>query len=172
MKRWLVIFVIFFLVVLNLVIYGKILNQKFMKEKETAKITLSPTPTLTPTLTPTPTLAPSPTPTPIPTKPPIVVKPTSASLTMDEMFVKYGGIYGVDPATLRKIAGCESGFNPNAISEDYGGLFQFSSLGWTEARGRLGADATQSLRFNAEEAIRTAAHEIQYKGTSGWSDCD
>lgn len=143
----------------------------------TTAIIPSPTETIIPSLTPTPTLLLTPTAkpkitfTPTPT-PAFTMQTSSPQTNFDELFAKYGAQYGVDPEKLKSIASCESGFDPNQVTGIYGGLFQFSSLAWSEARGRIGLDATDSLRFNAEESIRTAAHEIQIKGTSGWSDCD
>jgi hypothetical protein len=127
-------------------------------------ITFSPNPTSSPTLTlkPTPYIS--------ITKAPSVI--LSKPLSLDELFEKYGLIYGVDKNVLKKIASCESGLDPNQVTGIYGGLFQFSDLSWTEARGRMGKSADQNLKFNAEESIKTAAFEINYKGTSGWSDCD
>lgn len=139
------------------------------------QIIVQPTPTLTPTPTPLPTLTPVPTriPTVSPTPTPFQ-NPTSTPkpLSLDELFAKYGAQYNVSPDVLKKIAGCESGFNPNAVRDDYAGLFQFASFAWVEARARIGLSNDQNLRFNAEESIRTAAHEINFKGTSGWSDCE
>lgn len=102
----------------------------------------------------------------------LTTKPTVKAFSLDELFAKYGAQYHVDPGVLKKIAGCESGYDAGQITGDYAGLFQFASFAWIEARGRMGLPADQSLRFNAEESIRTAAFEINYKGTSGWSDCD
>lgn len=133
--------------------------------------TQMPTPTLT--STPTPTLTPAPIPTSTPSPLPPTPKPTIITApNLEELFTKYGNQYNVSPETLKKIASCESGFNPNTVTQDYAGLFQFASFAWTEARGRIGLNNDQNLRFNAEESIRTAAFEINYKGTSGWSDCD
>jgi hypothetical protein len=126
----------------------------------------SPTTTTIPAFTPTPTLIPTPT---------IRVLPTinaNTPQTLDQLFSKYGAIYNVDPNVLRKIAGCESGYDVNQVTGDYAGLFQFASFAWIEARGRMGLSNDQSLRFNAEESVKTAAFEINYKGTSGWDDCD
>lgn len=132
------------------------------------------TPTNIPSLYKTPTLtqAPTFTPTPIPTSPTPIITVTTSSTNLEELFGKYASQYNVSKDLLKKIAGCESGFNPNAVNNDYAGLFQFASFAWREARSRLGADDNLDLRFNPEESIRTAAHEISYKGTSGWSDCD
>lgn len=171
MKKWIPIIAIFILIIINLFVYGLILNQK-INDAKIENITSSPAIVISPTstvfITPTFTLTPTPTTVPKATKVPAV----SAPVTFDELFNRYGAIYGIDPAVLKKIADCESGFDPNQITGDYTGLFQFGSIPWQEARGRLGANPDLSLRFNAEESIRTAAHEIQFKGTSGWSDCD
>jgi hypothetical protein len=141
--------------------YNSVLGKNIIKaptKRPIPTLTQTPTPTLTPTFTPTPT------PTPIPV---IITSPS-----LEDLFIKYGKQYNVDKELLKKIAGCESGFNPNAVKDDYAGLFQFASFAWIEARGRMGLSNDLSLRFNAEESIRTAAFEINYKGTSGWSDCD
>lgn len=131
------------------------------------------TPTSAPTSIPTSTLTPTPTKI-IPTQ---IISPkptanTSKPQTLDDLFIKYGAIYNVNPDVLKKIAECESGFDVNQITGDYAGLFQFASFAWREARGRIGLPDDLNLRFNAEESIRTAAFEINYKGTSGWDDCD
>jgi hypothetical protein len=81
-------------------------------------------------------------------------------------------MYVVSKDLLQKIADCESEFNTNATNGDYAGMFQYSTLAWKAARGRIGLDSNPSLRFNAEESIKTAAHEIQTRGTSSWPNCD
>lgn len=150
------------------IVFGGVFFQfkiKLDKQLEIPIPTLAPTPTVTFTLTPTiliPTRIISP-------KPTVII---SIPLTLDELFVKYGSQYNVSPDVLRKIAGCESGYDVNQVTGDYAGLFQFALFAWVEARGRMGLSNDQSLRFNAEESIRTAAFEINYKGTSGWDDCD
>jgi soluble lytic murein transglycosylase-like protein len=108
----------------------------------------------------------------LPTSTPIPFPTRAAPSDLDALFEKYGNQYHVDKELLKKIARCESNFDPNATNKDYAGLFQFASFAWVEARGRMGLNDDLNLRFNAEEAIRTAAFEINYKGTSGWSDCD
>lgn len=160
---------IFFLIpltiVLVIVISGILFNSKKLIINEIpSSITPTPTISTTPTFTPTP----SPEPTLIPTS----IPQTTTTKSLDYLFTLYGSRYGVDSQVLKKIAGCESGFDVNQITGDYAGLFQFGSTPWIEARGRLGENNDLNLRFNAEESIKTAAHEIQIKGTSGWGDCD
>ncbi len=125
-------------------------------------------PVLTPSPTPHPALKAIPTPSLKPAATPKIV----TAPTLDDLFAKYGAQYGVSVGLLKKIAGCESGFDPNQITGDYAGLFQFGSTPWVEARGRMGLSSDQKLRFNAEESIKTASFEISHFGTSGWSDCD
>jgi len=151
-----------------------ILIQQFLLFNKVSKYDQKDASEKTPTNSPSPTSTPPPTPILSPTPifrsnatPKIVAAPN-----LDDLFAKYGGQYGVDVRLLKKIAGCESGFDPNQVTGDYAGLFQFGSVPWVEARGRIGLNADQSLRFNAEESIRTAAFEISHFGTSGWSDCD
>lgn len=169
MKKWFYPVSIFLLIIIEIILGILIFNEFFSSPKvPDQKIFISSTPTLTITPTSTPTLTPTPTPTPKPTS----IPTPAQSLSLDDLFNKYGAIYGVDPGVLRSIASCESGFDPSQVTGDYAGLFQFGSLPWQEARGRLGENPDLSLRFNAEESVKTAAHEIQIKGTSGWSDCD
>lgn len=161
--------------ILLVLIVALILNQKFLFPEKVSEDNQSVVPNITlassapesPTPSPKILASPSPKPTlkPIPT-------PTAKTTNLDDLFAKYGSKYGVDVGLLKKIAGCESGFDPNQVTGDYAGLFQFGSQAWIDARGRIGLDNNQILRFNAEESIKTAAFEINYKGTSGWSDCD
>lgn len=137
--------------------------------------TPSQTPTPTPTATPTPTPSPKPTPTPLPTATPTVsptptpLPPTSADL--ESWFSRYGQEFSVDRERLKKIAFCESKFNAAARSKLYGGLFQFSESTWVTARSAMGADPNPELRFNAEEAIKTAAFKIAREGSRAWPNC-
>lgn len=168
-----VLFLFLILLISNFQILSPQLETKY-KNLLGRKIAKTPTSSLTPTSSPTPTFTPSPTPTPtfVPTTTPTPIPVAKTSLSLEELFTKYGSQYNVDKELLKKIAGCESGFDPSQITGIYAGLFQFADFAWTEARGRMGLSSDQSLRFNAEESIRTAAFEINYKGTSGWSDCD
>lgn len=175
---YVVMIVILFILIILLTSSSLILNPILLKTKYDNLLgkdiiktsTNSPTPTSSPT--PTFTLTPIPTKTYIPIPSLTAIPVTITSPNFDDLFAKYGNQYNVDKELLKRIAGCESGFNPNDVTNDYAGLFQFGSLPWIEARGRMGLSNDQNLRFNAEESIKTAAFEIDYKGTSGWSDCN
>jgi hypothetical protein len=90
---------------------------------------------------------------------------------LDHWFNQYGSEYGIDVVSLKSIAKCESGLNPNAINGIYGGLFQFSGSTWTSNRNAMGLDSDIGLRFNPEEAIRTAAFKIGRDGMGAWPVC-
>ncbi len=121
-------------------------------------ITETPVPTPTLTLTPTPTVTPSPS-----------YRFTSSQL--DEWFTRFASENSVDRSTLRKIAVCESGLNPLAVNGIYGGLFQFSSSAWTNTRKQMNEDTNPGLRFNPEQAIKTAAFKIAVGGRNSWPNC-
>lgn len=132
--------------------------------------TFTPTPTVTPSPTPTrkPTPRPTATPTPTPRPTPIIV--TSSEL--ETFFSKYSGEYSVDKELLKRIANCESGFNTNASSHGYAGLFQFSEGIWTSTRTLMGQNPDANLRSNAEEAIRTAAFMVSQNHLYIWPNCN
>ena len=92
---------------------------------------------------------------------------------LDGLFDKYGQEYGVSASVLKHIAKCESGLRPEALSSNglYGGLFQFVASTWSSNRTAMGLDPDPSLRFNAEEAIRTAAFKISRGGIGAWPVC-
>ncbi|MBI2029641.1 transglycosylase SLT domain-containing protein [Candidatus Gottesmanbacteria bacterium] len=144
-------------------------NTQLVSQVPAATITPSPSPTNTPipTKTPTPTLKPTSTPTPTLTPTPIIVK----SNQFDEWFSKYSNEYGIDRNTLQHIAVCESKLNPNAKNRDYAGLFQFASNTWQTTRNNMGTDNNSDLRFNPEEAIKTAAYKISNGGINAWKNC-
>lgn len=123
------------------------------------------TETPVPTSTPSPTVTPSDTPTPSIT--PILLE----SSELDELFTKYSSEYGVDRDLLRKIAVCESFLNPSAHNRDYGGMYQFSVNTWITTRRSMNLNTDLNLRFNPEEAIKTAAYKIRNGGASSWPNC-
>lgn len=135
--------------------------------------TFTPTPTNTPTPTPTPTNTPTPSPTPTatPTPTPYIAPPSPAEL--DGYFQKYSQEYGIEEQLLRKIAHCESGYNATShnTTYDYAGMYQFSHSTWTSTRQHMGADTNPDLRFNAEEAIKTASFKISRGGQNAWANC-
>jgi hypothetical protein len=128
------------------------------------------TPTPTPTSIPTETPSPTPTQIPTPTTTP-VAKPAGSDL--DLWFTKYADEYHIDRELLRRIADCESHFNPNANYNDmYIGMYQFGDSAWTGARQRMGFDTNLELRRNAEESIRTAAYKISQGEQNAWPNCN
>jgi hypothetical protein len=72
------------------------------------------------------------------------------------------------PAVLRRIAQCESGGNPRAVSRDgrYRGKFQFDMATWRSLGGRgdpaRAAEATQD---------RLALKLYRQRGTAPWANC-
>ena len=119
-------------------------------------ITETPIPTRTPTSTPFPTI--TPTPKLIPSQ-------------LDSIFEKYAKEFSVDKNLLKKIALCESGLNLSARNGPYGGLFQFTSSAWVSVRRAMNADTNADLRFNGEEAIKTAAFKLSTGGVGIWPNC-
>lgn len=118
------------------------------------------------TPTPEPTAIPTPTATPAPQ--PAVAGPGD----LEGWFNNYGSQYHVDANVLKKIAKCESGFNPTSNNSGmYLGMFQFSASTWSANRNRMGLDPNPDLRTNAEEAIKTAAYVIGNAGTGAWPVC-
>lgn len=142
-----------------------------------------PTPTAAPSQnTPTPTSAPQEksiaviTPTAVPTDPPTptatpLPKPVVSAGEYDPLFEKYASEYGIDKEDLKRIAKCESGFNPNADAGQYTGMFQFMAQTWSSTRSQMGLDPNPDLRKNAEESIKTASFKIKNGGRSAWPNC-
>lgn len=130
----------------------------------------TPTPTLTPTTTPTPTPEPTATPTNTPTPSPTRI-PIASPTDLEAFFNKYSEEYHVDKELMKKIAKCESGFNAQADTGTYAGMFQFAAQTWITARSRLGLDTNPDLRKNAEESIRTAAFMIGNGQQNAWANC-
>lgn len=116
------------------------------------------------------TVAALPASTPKPVAPkPVALEPSA----LDSLFEKYGAEYGLSPTMLKHIAKCESGLRPEALSTNglYGGLFQFVSSTWSSNRKAMGLDPDPALRFNAEEAIKTAAFKMSRDGVGAWPVC-
>ncbi|MBI4137188.1 transglycosylase family protein [Candidatus Roizmanbacteria bacterium] len=116
------------------------------------------------------------TPTPTNTPTPLPPTPTPYSYTgtdLDNWFTRYSDEYHIDRNVLHNIAQCESGFNSTShnVQNDYGGMYQFSVSTWISARTAMGADPNQDLRFNPEEAIKTAAFKISRGGAGAWPNC-
>ena len=77
------------------------------------------------------------------------------------------GASGASPA-LARIAACESGGNPGAVSADgrYRGKYQFSRETWAAMGGRGDPAAAPEA-----EQDRMAARLLQQAGTSPWPNC-
>jgi hypothetical protein len=90
---------------------------------------------------------------------------------LEEWFTKYANKESVNRDLLKKIAVCESGLNIRATNGIYGGLYQFSANTWISTRQAMNMNTDQNLRFNAEEAIRTAAFRIATLGDRAWPNC-
>jgi soluble lytic murein transglycosylase-like protein len=92
---------------------------------------------------------------------------------IDAYLHRYAGEFNLDAGLLHRIANCESHFNPGSVSGSgaYGGMFQFSASTWQSTRNAMSLDPNPDLRFNAEEAIRTAAFKISHGGLGAWPVC-
>lgn len=128
-----------------------------------------PTVTVTPTKEPTPTIAPTAVPSPTATPTPQATVTSPAEL--DAHFDKYASEYGVDKEDLKRIAKCEAGFNSQADTGLYAGMYQFHAETWASTRNAMGLDPNPDLRKNAEESIRTAAFKIKNGGRGAWPNC-
>lgn len=73
--------------------------------------------------------------------------------------------------SLRHIAICESGFRSSAKNGPYGGLYQFDETTWKSSRRVMGEEIDPQLRFNAEEAVQTAAYLISKDKFYLWPNC-
>jgi hypothetical protein len=117
------------------------------------------------TETPVPTNTPKPTPTP-------TVTPIRLSAQeLEELFTRYANKESINPEKLKRIALCESGFNPYASNGVYGGMFQFSVSSWISTRHAMNLNTNPDFRFIPEEAIKTAAFKIATEGIYAWPEC-
>ncbi len=134
------------------------------KETATASPTVFPTPSPTPSPTPEATPTPKPTPTPVP-------QPTFSSQQINEFVDRFAVQYNVSPHILRYIALCESDFDPSAFYVGYAGLYQFGPVTWRNVRIKMGEDPDPALRYNAEEAVQTAAYNLHINNAGIWPNC-
>lgn len=125
----------------------------------------------------TPKPVPSPTPTPVVTPKPEakveVASYTESTSNFDvvQYIIKYAQEYEVNVEMMIKIAECESGYNENAVNGPFAGIYQFLASTWTSNRNAMGLDPNPDLRFNAEEAARTAAFKMSRDGFGAWPAC-
>jgi len=131
-----------------------------------------PTVSVVPSASPSASLTPSPTASPTATPTPSVVPENPfASEEIQGFFEEYSNKYGVDIHYLRHVAVCESGFNPLATYHIYAGLFQFDPATWKSFREIMNEDPDPDLRFNAKEAVKTAAYLFSIGKSSLWPNC-
>lgn len=159
------------LVMLSLIIYisNKNLEKEVLSDKTWFSPTDIPSPSPTISLSPAPTRYPTPKPTFTPTPLPPVKKYTPQEI--NAFIDSYSGQYAVSPHVLRYIATCESGFNPLAHKNIYAGLFQFSISTWKTYRRRIGEDPDPDLRYDANEAVQTAAYVLSQGKNHIWPNC-
>jgi hypothetical protein len=94
-------------------------------------------------------------------------------IEIDALIHRYAGELNLDPTILEHLAYCESHYHSDSISSsgNYGGLFQFSVSTWISTRTAMKLDTNPGLRFNPEEATKTAAFKISHGGISAWPVC-
>src|SRR4030042_3477653 len=138
--------------------------------EEVGEIILTPTPVPSPTIILLPTLTPTPMPPKIP-EPTVFPQPKFSPEEIHAFIERFAAQYSIDPNVLRHIAVCEAGFKADAVNGPYAGLFQFSKTTWKNNRTTMGEDTNTDLRFNAEEAIQTAAYLISQGGKDMWPNC-
>jgi hypothetical protein len=90
-----------------------------------------------------------------------------------ELIYKYASVYGANPQIMVTIAQCESGMRGEALSPSgvYGGMYQFNISTWMSNRRAMNLDPNPNLRFNPEEAIKTAAFKMGRDGYGAWPAC-
>lgn len=93
--------------------------------------------------------------------------PDEVRLTIE----KYANEYGVNKEIMLIIAKCESGFKANATNGSFGGIYQFLTTTWVSNRKAMGLDPDPNLRFNADEAVKTAAFKMAKDGFGAWPAC-
>jgi len=124
----------------------------------------------------TPTPSPKPTiyrPKPSPTRA-VQNTPTTkpqAPVNLEKLIETYASKYGVNKDMMVGIAKCESGFRENAVNGPYAGMYQFVSSTWVSNRKAMGENPDPSLRFDAEESIKTAAFKMGRDGYGAWPVC-
>jgi len=77
----------------------------------------------------------------------------------------------VDPNVIRHVALCESGFKPGARNYIYAGLFQYDVATWKTFRKKMGENSDTDLRYNAKEAVKTAAFTLSLGYSRLWPNC-
>ena len=132
-----------------------------------------PTTTVTPTVTPKPRLeaAKKPENHPQTETTTYVVHTQPAPQDVGALIEKYASEYGVNKDMMVHIAKCESGFRSNAVNGPYAGIYQFIGSTWSSNRRAMGLDPDPTLRYNLEEAVKTAAFKMSRDGFGAWPVC-
>jgi hypothetical protein len=102
---------------------------------------------------------------------PKLAKNIIAPTEVENMITGHAAQYGVDPNLMKKIAKCESTFNANAVNGSHAGMYQFKDSTWVSTRRAMGLDTNPQLRFDANEATKTAAFKIAHGGKQAWQQC-
>lgn len=101
----------------------------------------------------------------------ILTQPAPSRENLDLMFAEHADFYHVNKRTLEYIAYCESRYRPQVTNGKHAGMYQFNPTTWIATRNRMGLDPNPDLRFDANEAIRTAAFKISNGGIGAWAVC-
>jgi hypothetical protein len=90
---------------------------------------------------------------------------------VEKSIEKYANQFGVSADVMKRIAYCESGFRPGATNGPYAGIYQFLTSTWISNRRAMGLDTNPALRYDAEEAAKTAAFKMAKDGFGAWPVC-
>lgn len=100
-----------------------------------------------------------------------VAHPIPTYSELEVLVTKYAAEYGANKDIMLFLMRCESGNNPSALNGPFAGLYQFMSSTWISNRNAMGLNPDPGLRFNAEEAIKTAAYKMGRDGYGAWPAC-
>jgi soluble lytic murein transglycosylase-like protein len=106
---------------------------------------------------------------PVPAAPP--TGPVTGPAELEALVEQYATQYGARKDIMLIIMKCESGYNPNASNGSFAGLYQFMASTWVSNRNAMGLDPNPALRYNAEEAVKTAAFKMGRDGYGAWPAC-
>ncbi|HXI19135.1 MAG TPA: transglycosylase SLT domain-containing protein, partial [Chloroflexota bacterium] len=98
--------------------------------------------------------------------------PIARPLTIPELITAAAWRYGVDPGYMVRLAHCESGLRPWAVSP-WGdrGLFQWQAASWREAAPKAGITADWSAAFDPQSASLVTAAAIARGERWRWPWC-
>lgn len=151
------------------ILFSRVLSAQNESIDKPESKTANPKPTVKP-------VKPTPVPTQAPTKAAKQVVPVSTttqttSTNIESIIRQAASEYGVNGDVMVEIARCESGLRASAVNGPYGGIFQFLASTWASNRRAMGLDPNQDLRFNAQEAAKTAAFKMARDGFGAWPAC-